>query len=311
VAFAQFGGSGQFGSGGKSPSGKPHRAKGALPAAEPAASPAEGQATDQRVFPGGLPPIESMLKSALEHHPQVLASRSKLRAAEAELRQSELSALKDVMEARARWEVARGHVDTVASRETLGDLAAIEWELAFLLGTRGDLTTEPAAGGAAPRATPFPVPAVRAAPAIVTDVIPRGPQAKTIKERLDQEISLKLEETPLTDVATFLSEASGLRFILDKQALENEGLPNDTPITLRLGEVELGSALQALEDLHKPLYFVIRDYGVLITTESNVSYRTVAVRDFWKLTDEELREKLRQQYQEEHGVGGGMGGGFF
>lgn len=273
-----------------------------------------GQTPEQRLYPMGLPKMESMLKSALDHHPEVLTARSKLRAAEAELRQSELTALKDVMQARARWEVARRNADDKASPENLGDLAAIEWELAFLLGTRGDLPVEAAVGGEPARATPLPAAAIPATPAVLTDVLPRAEKAATFKSLLNEKIECKLEETPLADVAVFLGTESGLRFVLDRQALENDGFPADSPITLDLGEVELGTALQAMEDLHKPLYFVVRDYGILITTESSRSSRTVAARDFWKLSEEELRAKLQQQRQEEMGFiggGGGMGGGFF
>jgi hypothetical protein len=283
------------------------------PGGNPAGNPTEGQASDQRVFPNGLPKIESMLKSALEHHPQVLASRSKLRAAEAELRQSELAALKDVMDVRARWEVARRNADDKASRENLADLAAIEWELAFLLGTRGDLSTERPAGGEASR-LPHTAANIPATPAVVDDVIPRGEQAEAIKEKLGREILVDLEGATLAEVAALLGEQSGLRFILDKQSLEDHGFPVESPISLKLGDVELGTALQALEDLHKPLYFVIRDYGILVTTTDSSSYRIVSARDFWKLTDDELRGKLRQQRLEATGFGGmggmgGMGGG--
>src|SRR5258705_9784436 len=86
AAYAQFGGG-----------------KGAPGGGNPAGPPAEAAAAEQRLFPNGLPKIESMLKAALEHHPEVLAARSKLRAAEAELRQAELTALKDVMRVRDRW----------------------------------------------------------------------------------------------------------------------------------------------------------------------------------------------------------------
>jgi hypothetical protein len=286
--------------------------------AVPAQNAGNGQTPEQRLYPMGLPKMEAMLKSALDHHPEVLAARSKLRAAEAELRQSELAALKDVMHARARWEVARRNADDQASPENLGDLAAIEWELAFLLGTRGVLPAEGAAASPSARTTLLPAVAIPTKPAVLTDVLPHAKQAATFKELLDQKIECNLQDAPLAEVSAFLSKKSGLRFVLDKQMLEGDGFPVESPITLDLGEVELGTALQALEDLHKPLYFVVRDYGILVTTESSRSSRTVAARDFWKLTEDELRAKLQQQRQEEMGFGGmggggmmGGGGGFF
>jgi len=301
VAFAQIGG------------------KIATPGANLAGNPAEAPSSEQRLFPQGLPKIEAMLKAALEHHPDVLAARNKLRAAEAEQRQAELKALKDVMDVRDRWEKASKTADAAnlganhpAMREHLGNLAAIEWELAFLLGTRGELPLGADVGGEARRSAAQDAAKISTAPVVVDSAIPRGEQAKAFKNKLGEEITLSMEDMPLTDVVVFLSEQSDLRFILDKQTLEGDGIPADLPITLNLGDVELGTALQALEDLHKPLYFVVRDYGILVTTESNRSPNSVSARDFWKLTEEELRQKLQQQRQDGgggFGGGGGMGGG--
>jgi hypothetical protein len=253
-----------------------------------------------------------MLKASLEHHPEILAARAKLRAAEAEQRQAELKALKDIMDIRDRWEKAsQAAVATLPPNhpgilERLRNLAAIEWELAFLLGTRGemhltgDADAEP--GRTAPQATPKPENA--SAPPAIESGIPRGEQGKLVKKLLGQAIPVDLEDMPLTDVVKYFSDQSGLRFVLDKQGLKNEGFPVDSPVTLKLKDAELGSALQALEDLHKPLSFVVRDYGILVTTKDYGPENAVSARDFWKLTDEEIRKKLRRDNRS-----GEMGGG--
>jgi hypothetical protein len=292
-------------------------------AGAPADNPADAPAAEQRLFPNGLPKIDAMLKAALEHHPDVFAARSKLRSAEAELRQAELKAMREIMDARGRWEEAnravaqsaavKGGADHPRMREPLAKLAAIEWELAFLLGTRGELRAEGKATAEAGPATPNAADSGRIyiGPVQIETLIPRQAQAMSIREKLDKEISVKVKEKPLAELIAALSEQSGLRFVLNRQALEEEGLPADTPVTLDLGKMELGTAIQALEDLQKPLYFVVRDYGVLVTTESHRSYETVSVLDFWKLNDKELSEKIQQQRREETGgmMGGGMGGG--
>ena len=107
-------------------------------------------------------------------------------------------------------------------------------------------------------------------------------------------------------VAEFLSEKSGLRFILDQQNLD-EGAA-DAPITLKLGELELGAVLQALEDVKSPICFIVRDYGILVTTHESQPLNSVTARDFWKLTEDELREKLRLRRFQMNMGGGGMGG---
>lgn len=279
----------------------------------------EPKPAEQRLFPGGLPKIELMLKSALEHHPDVLAARGKVRSAEAEQRQAELKALKDVMNVRDRWEKAHRSVTGLgpthpSMRDHLNDLAAIEWELSFLLGTRNEPrlaseSTDPPAKPVAPNLGSQSPNHSAANPDIS---LPRGEQAKSMRAKLGETIQLELDETPLKDVAEFLSERTGMRFILDSRNLENGGIPHDSPITLKLGELELGAALQALEDLQRPLCFIVRDYGILVTVEDSQPFTAVTARDFWKLTDEEILEKQRQkQADQPHfgGMGGGMGGG--
>lgn len=282
----------------------------------PPGKPPEAPATEQRLFPNGLPKMEAMLKEAFEHHPDVLAARSLLRTAEAELRQAEFKAFKDIMEVRSRWEKTDRQrailkdANPESYRESLSTLAAVEWELAFLLGSRGELAVgSKGPGGKGELARMVPAPDAPVAPAVVEGVIPRGERAKLIKKELDQKFPVTTEATPFTELIAALSEQSGVKFIFDRQTLEDAGFPLDTPIALKLGEVEMGAALQVLEDIHKPLYFVVRDYGIFVTTQSERSSKTVSALDFWKLTEDELRDKLRQQRQEELSEGGGYGGG--
>lgn len=276
----------------------------------------DAAAPEQRLYPSGLPKIEIMLRAALEHHPDVLAARSKLRAAEAEQRQAELKALKELMALRDRWEKTNRQVielndvnplPTERIRDALASVAAVEWELAFLLGTR-DAGAKAAAG--AGEAAPGAPGVAAAAPVVVGSVIPRGEQAATIKKKLGQKIAVSFQELPLKDVVAYLSDQSGLKFILEPVTLEDAGLSADSPITCELGEMELVTVLQALEDVQNSLRFVVRDYGILVTVE--VLPHMVSARDFFRLTEDELREKLQQQRQDEaHTPRGGMGGGGF
>ncbi len=274
--------------------------------------------SEQRLFPKGLPKIEVMLREALEQYTDVLAARSKVRAAEAEQRQAELRALKDMMMIRDRWEKANNLVSAVASgnpadlRSALANQAAIEWELAFLLGSRGTSLAESPSVSDAGKTVPN---AAAVAPVVIDSVVPAGDQAASIQKILKTTVDMGYDDAPLRDVATFLSEQSGLRIVLDNESLEEEGLSGDYRITCELGEMELVAALQALEDLQRPLYFVVRDYGILVTTKGRRSSETVSVQDFAKLSDRELRDKLQQQRQEEseRSRNGGMqaGNGIF
>ena len=65
----------------------------------------------------------------------------------------------------------------------------------------------------------------------------------------------------------YLSEKSGVRFSLQVTALEDAGTNVKDPISLNTNEVPLRAALQGFEDRYLTMQFVLRDYGVLLTTK--------------------------------------------
>lgn len=283
------------------------------------ATPVKNSANEQVLFPQGLPSVDVMLRAALERHPDVLVARSKLQAAEAEQRQAELKALKEVIDLRDRWEKAKSVTAALAKgnpaelRSALIHQSAVEWELAFVLGTGGEHLGGPKATVEGPKAASSTSSAAPVAPIVIASVVPTQEQATPIREKLKRKVDFTFVDTPLKEVVRYFSEESGLRFVVDEQALEEAGVPaNDLPITCDLGEIELVSAIQALEDLKDPLYFVVRDYGICVTTKSRQSWKTVSVWDFVKLSDQELQEKLQQQRQDfESQNNAPRGGGFF
>lgn len=283
------------------------------------AAPARNDAPERVLFPQGLPGVEVMLRAALDRHPDVLAARSKLQAAQAEQRQAELRALKEIMELRDRWEQAKSLTAAVGKgnptdlRTALINQSAIEWELAFVLGTGGEFLGGPKAAGDEGKPASTNPPATNVAPIVIASVIPTKEQATPIREKLQKKIEVTITEMPLKEVARYFSVESGLRFVLDEQGLEESGISVDEPVTCELGEIELVSAIQAMEDLKEPLCFIVRDYGICVTTKARHSWKTVSVWDFVKLSDQELQEKLQQQRHEvesQNNAGRG-GGGFF
>lgn len=64
----------------------------------------------------------------------------------------------------------------------------------------------------------------------------------------------------------------------------------DQPISLALTDAPLGSVLLAIEDLYRPLRFVVRDYGLLLTTEDAMGEDTVTLRDFLKHAEQSKAE---------------------
>jgi hypothetical protein len=71
----------------------------------------------------------------------------------------------------------------------------------------------------------------------------------------------------MTEVMSYLSEKSGIMFSVQRQVLENAAIALDMPITWSTSEVSLHAAMQGFEDAYPELQFVLRDYGVLLTTK--------------------------------------------
>jgi hypothetical protein len=106
--------------------------------------------------------------------------------------------------------------------------------LAMLRRGRGGAAPDEAAKPAARPATPTPVLGV--------------PEAESrIRAALrDRRTTLEFVDTPLADVVDFLESFTKLDFELDLVALEEEGITADTPVTVRLNDVSLESALNLM-----------------------------------------------------------------
>ncbi len=88
---------------------------------------------------------------------------------------------------------------------------------------------------------------------------------RQIETALDKTVSFSFQNTPLTEVVTSLAKQLSINVTLDNQALLEEGIPTDMPVTLQLQRI---TARSALELLLKPpmLAAVIEHEALLITT---------------------------------------------
>lgn len=102
---------------------------------------------------------------------------------------------------------------------------------------------------------------------------------------LDKSITLELTETPLGDVAAFIRDLAKINIEIDKRALEDIGLDEETPVTLKVRKISLRSALRLML---KPLdlTYVVRENALVITTpEEAESELTATVYPIGKLLD--------------------------
>lgn len=103
-----------------------------------------------------------------------------------------------------------------------------------------------------------------------------------IEQVLDLKIELDFNETPLGQVATFLSDLCKINISLDKKALEQERLGTDTPVTFKASGIPLRSVLTLLlRDLD--LTWTLHDKTLEITSyeasERRIPARVYPVSD--------------------------------
>ena len=82
---------------------------------------------------------------------------------------------------------------------------------------------------------------------------------------MDDETSLRFIDTPLVEALESVSEIHGIPILVDRRALEEIGLAEDTPVSIGLKEISLRSALRLLlRDLD--LTYMVKDEVLQITT---------------------------------------------
>jgi hypothetical protein len=110
---------------------------------------------------------------------------------------------------------------------------------------------------------------------------PHGPMAEKIGKALDRTIKLDkpIDKMPLKDVIGLLrAKAGDVPFLPQLQGKD------DQPVTLSLtGEIMLGAAFQALQDVVPGLQCFVREYGILILVDGATPEQDgMSLLDFWR-----------------------------
>ena len=102
------------------------------------------------------------------------------------------------------------------------------------------------------------------------------PAKARLEKKFAEETQFEFIETPLADVAAFISDKHEIPVLVDTHALGNAGLSGETPVSKKVKGVTLRSALRLLlRDLD--LTYVIRDEVVWITVPESVEQHVVNV----------------------------------
>src|SRR5262249_24243040 len=100
--------------------------------------------------------------------------------------------------------------------------------------------------------------------------------ADKIRKALDKPIDANYKDKPFTDVLKeFEKHLQGIPFRRGTQDPAGN-------MDLNLGQVPLGTAIQAYTDLMPHIRFVVRDYGILMATKNNLPPGAVELYNFWK-----------------------------
>lgn len=270
-----------------------------------------------------MPPPESfrldeLLMKSLENHPEIITAKAKVALAEAELNTKRFEVAREIMPLYEKWQSIhknlqrqKAHYEGLArnaakattdladakikknaseldalrmnaevwmanAQQELEKLQRIEAELSRVEQSIRQFSSLPAA-------RVFSVSTTNSA---IPKRPPEGPVVDKIKTALDKQVSVDFNETPLGDIRAYLADSEGFPFICSAAALVKANIdPTKIPLTIRLA-VPLRALLQAIEDAQPELQFVVRDYGIMLTTREDAQARgfTPAV-DFARPSD--------------------------
>jgi len=137
-----------------------------------------------------------------------------------------------------------------------------------------------------------------------TAPVPSDPAQKTltsaekIRKDLDQVVSVEIVEQPLPLAIEYLRDKTKINFVLDRLTMNQMGIDADqTPVTVRLKDVKVRTALRAVLSSHN-LSFAILGDTVLISSDEVAMARQMRQRVSIDLKQVEFAKALRQVAQE-------------
>jgi hypothetical protein len=241
--------------------------------------------------------LEETLAKAMARNPEIIMAKAKVELAEAEQNAARLDVVRKIIDLWTQKQVLSEEIQSaekgfanaerlhkiggvggeeqtvenakVALFEARAKLTRAENELHYLIGQGGNdaaKNTSVSTNSDSTHTSGKTFEAARQATAPIQ--IPRGEAVDKIRQELLKPTQFDFSEQPLSAVIEYLREYHKIEIQIDHDALAEEGLTEDTPITMTVHGVTLAAAFQAFEDRFRFLTFVVRDYGLLLTTPS-------------------------------------------
>ena len=109
------------------------------------------------------------------------------------------------------------------------------------------------------------------------EAAPKGTMAERIRKALDTPINGDYKGKPIAEIIKdFEKKLDGIAFRVAISPIP------DRQMDINLGQVPLGSAIQAINDIIPDHRFVVRDYGILFTRKDWLPPGALLLHDFWK-----------------------------
>jgi hypothetical protein len=108
----------------------------------------------------------------------------------------------------------------------------------------------------------------------VTDLVSQL-RGRTLKDReavnklsakLNDPVTLEFVETPLSDVVDFLKDLTGVNIVVERPALEEEGINSDTPLTIHVQSISLAAAIRIMLAQFNLSYMIDNDCLLITST---------------------------------------------
>ena len=104
-----------------------------------------------------------------------------------------------------------------------------------------------------------------------------------IRAALDKPVKVDkpFHDVPVQDVLAYLRDAAA-KDVPFRALIGTAGHPQQVPVSLMPGELPLAAWLIAIQDEASDLVFLVREYGILVTTRERAPKDAIPVAEFWR-----------------------------
>ena len=105
---------------------------------------------------------------------------------------------------------------------------------------------------------------------------PSLPAELAIQQALTKKVNAEFIDTPFREAIAYLAEVTGTQILIDQRGLADAGINPDDPVSLKVKDISLKSALGLLlEQLNAPAAYAVRHEVLQITSQEKANSRLI------------------------------------